>query len=485
LAGETRPLPTQADLSPAVGIQTRRMNVPAKRFSDPSASSPSLSELCSFLTSGMHVKSVQSLKALLLLVLAALCVTRRAPATDGAVRYEASHNAMGTVFTVAAYGADARQLAEVVNEAFEEIDRVDAQMSNYQPQSELSSINRHAATESVLVEPQLFRLLEDSLRYGEETGGAFDITVGPLMRAWGFFRGRGRMPARSEIHGALEKVGCQHVHLDPATRTIRFDTSGIEIDLGGIAKGYAVDRAVDILRTYGVTQALVSSGTSTIYALGAPPHDHAWRITIRDPFDAEKAGDVVFLKNFALSVSGNYEKFFELDGKIYSHILDPRTGRPAENLLSTAVLAPLATQADALSTALFVLGVEGGRRYLSAHPNLAAVFYQPADSPGVFKRTLARSPSFKLPPDSLAEIQGDGEKAGATERKGHAYCAPGHSHPGPALRRNGAADGAWDEFQKAPEPDPLLKPRRAPARSPNPRRAVAAKWLQSRFKQQT
>ena len=217
------------------------------------------------------------------------------------------------------------------------------------------------------------------------------------------------MPAESEISTALATVGYQHVHLDPAARTIRFDTAGIEIDLGGIAKGYAVDRAVEILRAYGVTQALVSSGTSTLYALGAPPGDRAWRITIRDPYDAGKAGDVVFLKNFALSVSGNYEKFFELGGKTYSHILNPRTGRPAENMLSTAVLAPAATQADALSTALFVLGVKGSRRYLAGHDNLTAIFYEPAGSGEAFKRTITRSPSFKLPADSLAEIQADGD----------------------------------------------------------------------------
>ena len=354
-----------------------------------------------------------TIKPSALLLLALLCAVPNVRAAGEVVRYEASHNAMGTVFTVVAYGADGRQLAAVVNEAFEEIDRIDAQMSNYKPQSELSAINRNAATEQVLVEPQLFRLLEDSLRYGEETGGAFDITVGPLMRAWGFFRGQGRLPAKSEIGSALEKIGYQHVHLNPAARTIRFDTAGIEIDLGGIAKGYAVDRAVDILRSYGVTQALVSSGTSTIYALGAPPDDRAWRITIRDPYDAEKAGDVVFLKNFALSVSGNYEKFFELDGKIYSHILNPLTGRPVENMLSTAVLAPRATQADALSTAMFVLGVEGRCRYLSRHPNLAAVFYQPSGSAKAFKRTITRSLSFHLPADSLAEIEGDGENTGA------------------------------------------------------------------------
>jgi thiamine biosynthesis lipoprotein len=341
------------------------------------------------------------------LLLALLSFAPRVFASEEVARYEASHDAMGTVFTIVAYGADARHLSAVVNEAFEEIDRIDAQMSNYRPESELSAINRDAAFGSVLVEPRLFQLLKESQRYSEETGGAFDITVGMLMRTWGFFRGQGRLPTESEVTSVLQKIGYQHVLLDSAARTLRFNKNGIELDLGGIAKGYAVDRAVEILRSYGVAQALVSSGTSAIYALGAPPEDAAWRITIRDPYDSGKAADVVYLKNFALSVSGSYEKFFEVEGRVYSHILDPRTGRPAENMLSTAVLSSSATQADALSTALFVLGPEGSGTYLSGHPNLAVVFYQPAGSGRSFKRSVLRSPSYDIPSGSVAEIVED------------------------------------------------------------------------------
>ena len=235
---------------------------------------------------------------------------------ESLVRFEASHDAMGTQFTIVAYGADARFLAQVANEAFEEIDSLDAQMSNYKPESELSRINRDAAHEAVLVEPRLFQLIADSIRGSEETGGAFDITVGPLMKAWGFFRGQGRVPTAQELSRVMKRVGYHHVQLDPEKRTIRFDVAGLELDLGGVAKGYAVDRAVDILRANGVTIALVSSGTSSIYALGAPPGERAWRVTLRDPFHADKAGDVAYLKNYSFSASGNYEKFFTLGGKL-------------------------------------------------------------------------------------------------------------------------------------------------------------------------
>jgi FAD:protein FMN transferase len=317
-------------------------------------------------------------------------------------RYEASHEAMGTEFTVAVYGRDQNFLAETVEQVFEEIDRIDQQMSNYKPESELSQINRLAASEDVLVTPNLFALLQTSLHYSEETGGGFDITVGPLMKAWGFFRGQGRVPSSAELKDVLKHVGYQHVKLDPARRTIHFDVPGIELDLGGIAKGYAVERAVRVLRDNGITSAFVSSGMSSIYALGAPPGEKGWKITLRDPFDEKKAADVVYLKNFAMSTSGNYNKFFKLGGKMYSHIMDPHTGMPVEGMLATTIFVAGGTDSDALSK-LYVLGVEGSRRYLATHPDIEAIFYVPKGE-GQFQRVTMRSPSFKVPPDALVKI---------------------------------------------------------------------------------
>jgi thiamine biosynthesis lipoprotein len=349
------------------------------------------------------LKSVTWVKLWLPLLISTFAV---APlrAEELSVRYEASHQAMGTVFTVVAYGRDARYLAQVVNEAFEEIDRLDAQMSNYKPESELAGINRHGARQPVIVEPKLFQLIRDSLGYGEETGGAFDVTVGPLMKAWGFFRGQGRVPGRSELRQVLSRVGYRHVKLDHNQRTIRFDAEGMELDLGGIAKGYAVDQVVEILRANGVASALVSSGTSSLYALGAPPEERGWKVTLRDPYEAEQAGDVVYLKNYSLSASGSYEKFFKLGGRTYCHILDPRAGWPVANMLATAVLAPRAVESDALSTAFFVLGPVRSRKYLSTHPDLAVLFYQPTAAKGRFKRVKLQSASFRPGPEALAEF---------------------------------------------------------------------------------
>jgi thiamine biosynthesis lipoprotein len=224
------------------------------------------------------------------------------------------------------------------------------------------------------------------------------------MKAWGFFRGQGRLPSRAELAEVLKRVGYRHLKLDQAQHQIQFDAEGIGLDLGGIAKGYAVDQAVEILRANGVSSALVSSGTSSFYALGAPPGERGWKVTVRDPYEAEKVGDIAYLKDYSLAASGNYEKFFKLGGKTYCHIMDPRTGRPVENMLSTVVLAPRATQSDALSTAFFVLGVAGSRKYLATHPDLKVLFYQPMPGRRTFKRVVLRSTSFTAARESLAEF---------------------------------------------------------------------------------
>ena len=341
--------------------------------------------------------------ALPLVLLAAL--SQPVHAAQPLVRYEDSHDAMGTVFTVVAYGQNSEYLAEVVREIFEEIDRLDAQMSNYKPESELSEINREAGKRAVIVEPKLFGLIQDSLRLSEQTDGAFDITVGPLLKAWGFFRGRGRVPSNAELAAVIKRVGYRHVKLDAARREVRFDTPGIELDLGAIAKGYALDRAEDILRANGVTIALLSSGTSSFDAMDAPPGEKGWKISIRDPYDKQKAADVVWLKNFSLSVSGNYEKFFTLRGKTYSHIFDPKTGRPVAGMLSTAVLAPLGETTDGLSTSFYVLGPGHSQALLREHANVTVIFYTPGKAKGNYRRAVLRAQSYRLPPNSLTEIE--------------------------------------------------------------------------------
>ncbi|MBO0726130.1 MAG: FAD:protein FMN transferase, partial [Blastocatellia bacterium] len=270
--------------------------------------------------------------------------------------YEESRVSMGCVYTIASYGPDLARLREAAAAALDEVDRIDRLMSNYKKDSELSRVNREAAKGPVKADPELFDFIAESLRYGRESEGAFDITVGPLMKVWGFFRGEGRMPEDAELARARNSVGYQHVILNQMDGTIFFDTAGVELDLGGIAKGYAVDRAVAVLKQYGVTSALVSAGGSTTYALGAPPGDPAWEIEVQDPVERDKIAIRIQLKDLALSVSGSYEKFFELNGKRYSHIMDPRTGRPVQGVLSVVVITGDGVSGDALDNVFYVLG---------------------------------------------------------------------------------------------------------------------------------
>jgi thiamine biosynthesis lipoprotein len=284
---------------------------------------------------------------------------------------------MGCVYTIVVYGRETASLREATAAALDEVDRIDRLMSHYKKDSELSRVNREAAERAVKVGPELFNFIAECLRYSRESDGAFDITVGPLMKAWGFFRGEGRTPSEAELAEARNRVGYQHVILNQKDGTIFFDKPGVELDLGGIAKGYAVDRAVAVLKQHGVTSALVSSGGSTIYAMGAPPGKPAWTIEVQDPVERNRIATTVLLKDKSLSVSGSYEKFFELDGVRYSHVMDPRTGRPVQGVLSVAVITDDGTSGDALDNVFYALGVERSSARLKNFSANEVIFFLP------------------------------------------------------------------------------------------------------------
>jgi thiamine biosynthesis lipoprotein len=285
---------------------------------------------------------------------------------------------MACLYAIEAYGPDADLLPRIVDEAFDEVDRIDRLMSHYKADSGVSRLNRDAARGPVAVEAELFDFIAGAMRYNRESGGAFDITVGPLMKAWGFFRGEGHLPSEDALVAARRRVGGAHVTLNAAARTIAFDEPGVEIDLGGIAKGYAVDRVAGLFRERKIAAALISAGGSSTYGLGAPPGRQGWDVTIQDPVDHRKHAVTVQLKDGALSVAGSSEKSFEAGGTTYSHIMDPRTGKPVQGVLGVAVLAASATAGDALDNAFFVLGPDGSRPYLRRLPGTEAMFFLPA-----------------------------------------------------------------------------------------------------------
>ena len=288
--------------------------------------------------------------------------------------FEQSRQAMGTEFTIYLYARNEAEAEGSFEPAFEEIERLDSTLSNYKPESELSRINRLAGRERVTTDPEIFSLLQTCLEHSKRSGGTFDITVGPLMRAWGFFRGQGRYPAPWQLERAREKVGWEKVQMDAGARTIHFAVDGMELDLGGIGKGYAVDRVIALLRRAGVKAAMVDAGSSTLYALGEPPGKKGWLVRVPKPGDRTQTISTVLLRDESLSTSGSYEKFFQLNGRTYCHIMDPRTGTPVEGMLQATVIAADGMTTEALSKPMFVMGTEEGAKYLAGFARVSGLW---------------------------------------------------------------------------------------------------------------
>jgi thiamine biosynthesis lipoprotein len=277
----------------------------------------------------------------------------QAPALQAQLRrYEYSADAMGGTFSVAVYTTTRAHGDAAAAAAFAELRRFDRMLSPYRAESEWSEVNRHAAERAVHVRQELFDLVSVSLEYSRRSEGAFDITVGPLMRAWDFQDGTGQLASDQAIRHARARVGYAHVLLDAAHRTIRFDRPGVELDPGGIGKGYAVDRMIGVLKERGIDRALVSAAGSSIYAMGTPPGEDGWPVAIGGPVSGSSEGQLL-LKDESLSTSGSSGKFFRAGGQVYGHILDPRTGYPAGGFLA-AVVAPRALDSEAWTKAVLL-----------------------------------------------------------------------------------------------------------------------------------
>jgi thiamine biosynthesis lipoprotein len=273
------------------------------------------------------------------------------------LRLEKSDEVMGSTFSIVAYGGDRAKLEAAAVAGLNEAHRLDRLLSNYRPASEWSGVNREAGARPVKVSNELFALLSACLEYSRQSDGAFDVTVGPLVKVWGFHKGEGHLPRPADVTQALDRVGYRHLRLDPASRTVRFDRPGMELDPGGIGKGYAVDRVVSVLKRSGVEIGLVSASGSSIYGMGAPPEEpRGWPITIGAPRDPRQSAAEIFLKDTSMSTSGSYEKFFRADGRTYSHLIDPRTGYPARGSASVSVIASRTIDSEAWAKPYFING---------------------------------------------------------------------------------------------------------------------------------
>jgi len=287
-----------------------------------------------------------------------------------------SARAMATSFTIMLPFGTLRA-REIADDALAVIQDLERQLTVFNDRSEVSRLNRLAARTTVPLEPRLFELLKTAIRISNETGGAFDITSGPLIKAWGFFQREGRTPTNDELTEALVRVGYQYLQHDPATRSIHFRRPGMEINLGSIGKGYALDRAAEILRQNGVTSALLHGGTSSLLAVGSPPGQSAgWPVGVKHPWEPDRRLSIIWLRDQALATSAATHQHFRYNERILGHLIDPRTGRPAEGMASATAVAPLAAEADALSTAFFILEVDGTREYCERHSGVRALLLE-------------------------------------------------------------------------------------------------------------
>jgi FAD:protein FMN transferase len=284
-----------------------------------------------------------------------------------------ARHAMATRFELVLHGENAGRLRAAGEEALAEVEQLEARLSLYRPSSEIARVNAHAARQKVPVSPPVFQLLEHARQLHRETEGAFDIAMGPLVRCWGFMDGGRRVPDPGEIAAARQRAGLRHVHLDASDGTVRFDEEGVMIDLGAIGKGYAIDRAAEILREAGLTSALLHGGTSTVYGLGCPPEGEGWKVGIAEAPDAPHLRATVLLRDSALSVSAVAARSFVVEGRQYGHVIDPRHGVPVHHSVLSAVGLPSATETDALSTALLVAGGEGHAAIARLRPGMRAL----------------------------------------------------------------------------------------------------------------
>ncbi len=342
-----------------------------------------------------------------------------------------SRDAMACTFEIALNAGQYPGGTDAAIEALDIVDRLEDQLTIYRQDSDVSRLNFRAASESVVVERGLFDLLVQAGRLSDDTGGAVDITSGPLTKIWGFYRRQGKMPTQADIDQALSRVGSTHLLLDSQTQSVRFGRAGMELNLGAIGKGYALDRAADYLEGQGVRDFLIHGGASSVLARGARegagfrvpgsgelpspkskvqspmeqetdsqipvsnsqiaatphsalrnPQSNGWHVALKHPLKPDQRLAEFTLVNQALGTSGSGTQFFHYRGKRYGHILDPRSGWPADKVLSATVIAPTAAQSDALSTAFYVGGIEVAEAYCQRHREISVLLVLPGAKSG-------------------------------------------------------------------------------------------------------
>ncbi|MDR2269459.1 MAG: FAD:protein FMN transferase [Sphingobacterium sp.] len=280
---------------------------------------------------------------------------------------------MGSIFEISLVDQDSVQARQHVAEVIAEIERIENLISEWRPYTQISEVNRNAGIKPVQVDREVFELTKRAIQYARNSQGAFDISIIALDKIWKFDGSMTRMPSEEAIRNSVTKVGYEHILLDSVASTIFLELPGMKIGFGSIGKGYAADRGRDIMKARGIPAGIVNA-SGDLSSWGSQPNGEPWKIGVNNPFKSHQMVAVLRLNEMAVATSGSYEKYAEIDGKRYSHIINPVTGYPATGLTSVTIYGPSAELANALSTSIMVLGEKEGKKLIRNFPNYRFIF---------------------------------------------------------------------------------------------------------------
>ncbi len=286
--------------------------------------------------------------------------------------YKRTLKLMGSRFEITVVANSETEANHFMDVAIEEITRIEKLISSWDPNSETSAVNAAAGKNPVKVSPELFKLIQRAISISKLTDGAFDITYASMDRIWKFDGSMKEMPSEEMIKASVEKVGYQNIVMDEANSTVFLKKEGMKIGFGAIGKGYAADKAKELLISKGVVAGIINA-SGDMNTWGKQPNGKDWMVAITNPMDKNKAFALLPIEHGAVVTSGDYEKYVNFNGKRYAHIIDPRTGYPATGIISATVFAPKAELADALATSVFVMGIDAGIDRINQLPHIECI----------------------------------------------------------------------------------------------------------------
>ncbi|MEQ9298006.1 MAG: FAD:protein FMN transferase [Cyclobacteriaceae bacterium] len=286
--------------------------------------------------------------------------------------YDRTLKLMGSRFDITVVADDQAQAEEYIDLAVAEISRIEKLISSWDPASQTSEINQNAGIKPVAVDKELYQLIERAIRISELSDGAFDISYASIDRIWKFDGSVAEAPDTEVIARSVENIGYENILLDPVASSVFLKKEGMKIGFGAIGKGYAADKAKALLINQGVDAGIINA-SGDMNTWGTKPDGSPWRVAITNPFDKTKPYASLPIQHGAVVTSGNYEKFIMIDDQRYAHIIDPRTGWPTQGILSVTIFAPKAELADALATAVFVMGKSAGLDRINQLPRIECI----------------------------------------------------------------------------------------------------------------